>query len=98
MSRNFSFIYDLKGYDAVYIASRLAYTTVGLDLSPKAVEAAKQCVTLKSNHAVGQQNLRYADSTQTEKENKIDVSFHSGDFFTYKVNQDEQFDLVYDYT
>jgi len=31
-----------RGYDAAYIASKLPYTTVGLDLSPKAVEAAKQ--------------------------------------------------------
>ncbi|KLO12813.1 Thiopurine S-methyltransferase [Schizopora paradoxa] len=69
-----------RGYDAVYIASKLSYTTIGLDLSPKAVNAAKL----------------YADSIQIEKESQLEVSFHSGDFFTYKV--DEQFDLVYDYT
>lgn len=31
-----------QGYDAVYIASHLSYKTVGIDLSPFAVEAAKE--------------------------------------------------------
>jgi len=71
-----------RGYDAVYIASKLSYATIGLDLSVKAVEAAKQ----------------YANSSPLGLEKKLDISFSAGDFFAYKVNPSEQFDLVYDYT
>jgi len=71
-----------RGYDAVYIAHKLPYTTIGMDLSPKAVEAAKQ----------------YASSSPLGLQNKLDLTFSAGDFFTYKVSPEEQFDLVYDYT
>jgi len=33
-----------KGYDAIYIATSRGYKAIGIDLSPIAIDAAKECV------------------------------------------------------
>ncbi|KAG9317223.1 hypothetical protein JVU11DRAFT_1416 [Chiua virens] len=70
-----------RGYDATFIASHLGLDVLGIDLSPTAVQAARDHFDRNSSaNSVAQ------------------VTFEVADFFDFSVPNDQQFDLIYDYT
>ncbi|KAI5118555.1 hypothetical protein M0805_002935 [Coniferiporia weirii] len=72
-----------RGYDTIFIASRLDYDVVGVDLSPSAVDAAKIYL---------EQNIPPVNNVHKQ------VSFLATDFFEFTVGEGENFDLVFDHT
>lgn len=90
-----------KGYDVVYLAT-LGYQTAGLDLSPIALEKAKEYVESTSRGDKPKLTLcrdipsRWATSS-TPAEVQPRVSFQVGDFFKFEVPE-SLYDVVYDYT
>ncbi|EIM88233.1 S-adenosyl-L-methionine-dependent methyltransferase [Stereum hirsutum FP-91666 SS1] len=71
-----------RGLDAIYIASSLGVDTLGIDISPSAVAAAKA------------QLSRHPQAIRDPGK----VTFEELDFFKLTVPEDERFDIVYDYT
>jgi len=81
-----------KGYD-VLLLSAFGYDAYGLEISPKALESAKQ--TEKEVASKGVYETR-------EGVDKGKITWLAGDFFTDQVLKgvegDGKFDLIYDYT
>ncbi|EGO01754.1 hypothetical protein SERLA73DRAFT_177233 [Serpula lacrymans var. lacrymans S7.3] len=72
-----------RGYDALLIASKLGLDTLGLDISPVGVQAARDQLNSAPEGLL----------SGIEK-----VSYEATDFFTFKVPDDQKFSLIYDYT
>lgn len=86
----------IQGYDAVYLASTLGLDTLGVDIAETAVETANRLSSHEFLCRLSEFDLfhRYLAATAPS----ASVTFKLLDFFSFKVPDDEKFDLAYDYT